>query len=198
MRRLASKLLILTGIICYLLTVYFVFERTNPRRVAFDSKKYEATYAVKKKASFPVKITLPDQSIDLPVIPAQIQDGRWDATTEGVSYLITSPIPGEVGNSILYGHNWSNLVGRLVNSKPGQVIYISYKDGSKKAFEIEYTVTVTPDQTHILEASDDKRITIYTCTGFLDSQRFVAVALLREDKADNEKDNLTVKAGNLK
>ena len=43
---------------------------------------------------------------------------------------------------------------------------------------IEYTQVVTPDQTHILAPSDDRRVTLYTCTGFLDRKRFVVTATL--------------------
>jgi sortase (surface protein transpeptidase) len=49
-------------------------------------------------------------------------------------------------------------------------------DGVKKEFKVEYTATVDPSQTYIIDNTKDTRITLYTCTGFLDSKRFVVVA----------------------
>jgi len=76
----------------------------------------------------------------------------------------------------LYGHNWTNLLGPLVHAKPGQRIYISYADGSVSTFKIQATALVSPQDTSILAPSNDIRVTIYTCAGFMDSQRFVVTA----------------------
>lgn len=180
MKRFLSNILILFGIACYALVVYSYYERTNPRRVSFANVGFVSAQSELKASHEPIGITIPSVSISLPIIPSKIVNGQWEATTKGVSYLTSSSVPGEYGNSILYGHNWENLLGGLPRVKPGQLIEIIYDDGSKKIFEIEYTVTVTPDQTHILAPSLDKRITLYTCTGFLDSKRFVVVGILKE------------------
>jgi len=131
-----------------------------------------------KYAKKPELLIVKDLNINLPIYPAQINDGKWEATGKGVSYLSSSPIPGELGNSVFYGHNWKSILGDLTKAKPGQTIEILYADGTKKEFEIMFTQVVTPDQTQILEESNDIRITLYTCTGFLDTKRFVVTAIL--------------------
>jgi LPXTG-site transpeptidase (sortase) family protein len=118
-------------------------------------------------------------NIDLPLIPSNITEGKWETTDQGVSYLVSSPIPGEKGNSIMYAHNWASLFGNLPSILPGDLVQIQFSDGTAKEFEVKYTSTVTPDNYSILAPTDDKRITIYTCSGFLDSHRFVAVAILK-------------------
>lgn len=109
--------------------------------------------------------------------PAQIENNKWEATTKGVSYLVTSPVPGNAGNSIIYGHNWGNLLGSLSKIKPGQKIEIVLDDNEKRTFIVEHTSIIGPDQTSVLEDTSDRRITLYTCTGFLDSKRFVVTAI---------------------
>jgi len=124
---------------------------------------------------FPENITIPDLNISLPVIPAKIQNGKWPTTGEGVSYLSDSQRPGEIGNSIFYGHNWPRLLGNLSKIKPGQKIIL----GSKTATKIYYvteTKIVTPQDISILADTSIPRLTIYTCYGFADSKRFVAIA----------------------
>lgn len=177
MKSITSKILIFLGIGCYLFTIYLVYDRTNPKRVAFDNVKIVKT--IVRSRSNPKYIEIKSLDISLPIEPAVIKNGQWESTAKGISYLTSSPLPGEKGNSILYGHNWSNLLGRLPNIKTGDKIIIHFDNGSLKTFTTEYTITVTPDQTHILLPSNDNRITLYTCTGLLDSKRFVAIAVTK-------------------
>ena len=63
--------------------------------------------------------------------------------------------------------------------KPGDRIEIAFSDGSIREFVVAYTTTVNPGQVEILKDSEDSRLTLYTCTGFLDSKRFVVTAKLK-------------------
>lgn len=183
MKRFFSYIFILIGISALSLTGYMVWQRNSPTRLAFNIQSYPKSETIVVKRQ-PRRVVLKKVGIDLPVIPASLTNGKWDATLDGVSYLQTSVIPGEEGNSILYGHNWRNLLGNLTNARPGQEILIEYDDKSKAVFTIEYTAEVSPNETHILNPSEDKRITLYTCSGFLDSKRFVVVALLDDGKTE--------------
>jgi sortase (surface protein transpeptidase) len=68
-------------------------------------------------------------------------------------------------------------LGRLPKIKNEDIIQIKLSNGEHRNFKVIYTYTVTSDQTHILGQTEDARITIYTCTGFLDFKRFVVVAI---------------------
>lgn len=127
----------------------------------------------------PAKLIIPALKLELPISPADIRGTRWEASTTGVSHLATSPIPGEVGNSVLYGHNWPNLLGNLPKIKLGQRLGVIFQDGSEKEFTVILTQTVDPNQTGILSPTEDIRVTLYTCAGFLDRKRFVVTAVLR-------------------
>lgn len=174
------KLFVVFGATCLFLAAFLIWQRNTPRRLSFrvDSLHTQQTSVVSSK--IPRTLIIKDLGIELPVIGAKLENGRWEATGDGVSYLVSSAVPGEVGNSILYGHNWPNLLGKLPKAKPGQDIYVVFDDGTTKRFVIEYTSVVTPDQTHILGPSRDARLTIYTCTGFLDTKRFVVTAVVKE------------------
>lgn len=170
-----SKILVVSGILLILFSGYLVLERYNPKRLAFNDLKLSNSLSSKIS---PVRITIPSLNIDNGIYPARIDNGKWEATKEGVSYLSSSPVPGSAGNSILYGHNFQSILGNLTKIKPGDKIEILMSDGEKKIFKVKFTSVVDPDQTHILSQTADNRITLYTCTGFLDSQRFVATATL--------------------
>ena len=172
------KILIIFGVVCYVFGIYLIWERNNPNRLAFAG--YEESYkGTVDGPNLPVRITIKNVGIDLPVFPATMQSGKWDITNKGALYLASSPIPGEVGNSIIYAHDWVSLFGPLKNARQGDVVEVEYADKTKKTFVVKSTLIVPYSQPSVLSSTEDRRITLYTCTGFFDSQRFVVVALLK-------------------
>ncbi len=127
----------------------------------------------------PSSIKIDSLDINLPLVPATIDNGKWPSTKSGVSILTQSVVPGEKGNAVLYGHNWPNILGDLDKIRTNDLIIIKYSDNSEKIFTVEFTQEVWPDQTHILNPTQDSRLTIFTCSGFLDRKRFVATAILK-------------------
>lgn len=174
MKRLIANIFILLGFLLLVFGAYLLYLRQSPNLLTFKGDLgYKET---KSQGTNPSRIKISSIELDLPIVPA-ITDGKnWETTNFGVSYLKSTPLPGDTGNSIIYGHNWESLLRKLPSVKPGQKIEITFENGSKKTFKIEYTAVVNPDQTYIVKNTNDTRLTIYTCTGFLDSKRFVAVA----------------------
>ena len=175
-----SKLFFLVGVVSIVLIVYLTWQRSNPWRLSFAIKSGQlARETTSSENNLPLSIQLADANISLPVFPANITKGKWETTTEGVSYLITSALPGQKGNSVFYGHNWPNLLGNLSRVMPGQSIRVILKDGTLVTYEVKFVTIVSPDQTHIIGPSNDKRLTIYTCTGWFDAKRLVVTAIIK-------------------
>jgi LPXTG-site transpeptidase (sortase) family protein len=177
--KILARLFFFFSIVLCAFSAYQIALRENTTRLTFDNYAYNKPFTIHNKA-IPRFIAIPSLAITAPIYPAAIDNNHWETTTIGVSYLQSSPLPGEQGNSIFYAHNWRNLFGNLVEAKIGQNVIITYPDGTKKVFVISYTSIVSPNDATILAPSQDKRITLYTCTGLFDSQRFVAVALLKK------------------
>lgn len=167
------------GISLILFGSLLVFQRNNPNRVAFAKAENNILVKQEKKIITPEAVIIPSLNINLQIFPSEIRDGKWEVTDKGISYLKTSALPGENGNSIMYGHNWTNLLGNLTRIKTGETIEVVFDDNSKKEFIVTLIQEVKPDDVSILKRTTDNRITIYTCSGFLDSKRFVVVALLK-------------------
>lgn len=152
-----------------------VYKRLNPQQLAFSTMPSQSSTA--DKSSIPVSIAIPSQNISLPIFPSRIMNNHWETTDKGVSYVISSPAPGEKGNSIFYGHNFTNILGNLPKVKPGEKIIITMANGEKRIFVADKTAIVSPTDYSVLNSTDEKNLTIYTCTGFLDSKRFVVKAI---------------------
>ncbi len=177
MNKLAS-FLIFTSLTLFLVGSFLVWQRYTPSRLSFDMGALpQRTVFVGPK--YPIRLVIQKLNIDLPIYPAQIRSGNWEATTKGVSYLSTSVTPGSVGNSIIYGHNFRNLLGNLVDAKEGDEVDVYFSDGGQKSFNVKSTSIVNPNNNLVLADSKEKLLTIYTCTGFLDTKRFVVTAVLQ-------------------
>lgn len=177
MRILTGRTMMLTGVILIVMAGYLFYQRINPNRLKFDNYTPPNEVSTDIPAGAPKRIIIKELGINLEIVPANIIQDHWQTTFDGVSYLASSPIPGTAGNSIMYGHNWKSLLGNLKNAKPGQTIRVIDNSGHVTNFEINYVQTVDPDDKSILDQTDDSRLTLYTCTGFLDSKRLVVTAI---------------------
>lgn len=173
MRQAFSTILLFSGVTLLIFGAYLLYLRQSPKTLTFKSIP-QSTNSLSFSA--PQSLEVPSISVKLPVIPAVHKGNNWETTHHGVSYLSTSAVPGQKGNSVFYGHNWEGLLANLYKVKPGEKVLITMQDGTRKVFEIEYTAIVNPSDTYIIENTQDSRITLYTCAGFLDSKRFVVVA----------------------
>ena len=173
MKNLISKLFLLSGLLFLLISSYLLYLRYASHPLTFERRP-----ATVNSLSYetPRSIEIPSIKVNLPIVAALIHGKIWETTDRGISYLSSSPVPGQKGNSVMYGHNWKSILGNLSKVKPGQKLIVTMQNGKRKVFNIEYTATVKPDQTNIIDSTNDTRLTIYTCIGFLDSKRFVVVA----------------------
>lgn len=152
--------------------IFLLSERLSPRTVVF------AAVQDSPKVITPTRLTISTAEIDLPVFSASIIDKQWDISREGISYLSSTPLPGRQGNSVFYGHNWHNLLGNLKKVTPGDTIVVTNNNGDQFKYIIHFVSVVSSNETHIYQNTPDYRLTIYTCTGVLDSKRLVVTAIL--------------------
>ena len=157
-----------SGFVCFLVVGFLLWQRYTPLKVTqnyFDSKNFQPAFANFKELN-----------LKLAVYPAEMENGEWKTNSQGISYLTNSAIPGEKGNSIFYAHNWPSLLGSLKRVQKGQIIEIGGLNGEIKRFVVTETLVLNPDQTYVLGPSEDARLTVYTCYGFLDKNRLVVTA----------------------
>jgi LPXTG-site transpeptidase (sortase) family protein len=167
------------SLICFTLSGILIWQRYyNPNRLSFSQIPPART---SKFELFPDRIIISEIGIDLPVIPSQIKDGVWQTTPRGISYLISSANPGEIGNSIFYGHKWPNLLGNLKNIKPGNKIMVLSKNQTR-TFWISQVLIVSPKDIQVLNSGSNAQLTLYTCYGFADLKRLVVVAYTQTPK----------------
>lgn len=124
----------------------------------------------------PMRIQIQRTGIDLPIIPAQIKDGVWETSAITATHLSTSARPHEEGNIIIYAHNKKDMFGPLLWTQVGDEITLTSQDNQQFTYQVTKTQTVKPEEVEVVLPTNHEELTLYTCTGFLDSLRFVVKA----------------------
>lgn len=124
----------------------------------------------------PTFIHIPETSIALPIEQTAINKGVWQISKNGASHLSNSAVPGNNGNIIVYAHNTSDRFGNIVKMHRGDEIVLTTQDGKIHTYFVEKTLVTTPKDVRVLKSNGSEMLTIYTCTGFADSKRFVVQA----------------------
>lgn len=167
---LAFVLIIFGAGLIFWVTYQHIWE-SGPQKIS-QSQAVEQRIKANSK---PTKIYIPKLQRTLDISDGYVENNRWKVATTGVSYLTTSGTIGKVGNAVIYGHNTTNILGGLWMVQTGDFVEVTDNNGKVYKYEIFERKEIKPSEVEILNQTNDARLTIYTCSGFLDSARFVIV-----------------------
>lgn len=175
-KKLVPEILIITGIVLTSLSIGHRLLRS--RALAMSESvvsQYLASSPLPTSPTYPTHISIP-WFVDVAIDPQPFVSGEWSISENHVSYLVDSALPGEPGNIILYGHNKRTILGNIRALKGYEKITLTLSDGTTRVYQVESLQQVSPNQTQLLAPTDKETLTLYTCSGFMDSQRFVVRA----------------------
>jgi LPXTG-site transpeptidase (sortase) family protein len=115
--------------------------------------------------------------IDVTVDPVPYTSEGWIISEVGANYLLDSARLGKPGNAIMYGHNRNEILGKLTQVRVGDEVVVETFAGDLKRYVVRNVVVVSPKDVSFLQSTSEEVLTIYTCTGFLDSKRLVVQAV---------------------
>ena len=162
------------GIISILTGFYLNYRKSI---LSFSGKIPHATPISVNEYFDPVKINFKSIGLTLPIRNAKITNGIWEISENSASYLATSAKPGERGNTVIYGHNKKNVFEPIIgNVKKGNLIELITEENKIYTYEVKEVFEVTPEKVEVVNPADFEVLTVYTCTGFLDSKRQVIKA----------------------
>lgn len=131
------------------------------------------------RAAVPTEIVIKNAGINLPITQAAITDGVWQTSDTTATHLNTSARPLEGGNIVVYGHNLRKIFGNLTKVNIGDSLLLNTQDGKQIEYVVEEKSVVSPEDIAQVLPTDHEVLTVYTCTGFLDSKRLVLKAVPR-------------------
>ena len=162
------------GTLCLIYCIVAIALRYNPSRLSFVGYAPPKQTAQTRRTtqSSPNRLIIESASIDIPIMQTQTLDSL-DVSINSAVHMQQSPTPGAYGNSIVFGHNWNSILGNLTSVRPGDTITVHLDNGSREHFEVQAIDEVANDAVEVLGPTADKRLTIYTCSGLFDQNRFV-------------------------
>lgn len=122
------------------------------------------------------KIIIPKINLEIPVVYGEesiAENDVQEALEEGVLHYPITPEPGEVGNSVFFGHSSNNILNRgnykfafvLLNQlEPGDIFMLE-KDGTRYVYRVFDKEVVPPTDFGVLDSHPDKEsiATLITC-----------------------------------
>ena len=176
LRKYKKVLLLSLLVVGPMVAVIGFFMLFYERAVLSFSGVPEAVDLATNRKSQAVRIVVDDLGIDLAIEEGRIINGIWEISKKGASHLNISANPSEGGNSVIYGHNKKTIFGSLPYIRVGSPIAITNRDGQVFNYKVERKVTVKPDNLTYVLPKGEETLTIYTCTGFLDTLRSIIIA----------------------
>lgn len=140
------------------------------------SKKAIINSCVENK-SLPSTLIIPELDMSAQIEESSVVGSLWQISSQNVSHLNSSAVPGENGNVIIYGHNSKNQFSQLKLLKNGSYITLKTKENRSYTYIVQSKIIVFPSDTRLIKDTDKEALTIYTCDGLLDSLRLVIRAV---------------------
>ncbi len=131
----------------------------------------------------PTEISIPKIKLDVEIVPGQIVDGDWQIAETKANYLVGSGVMGRSGNLVVYAHKRPKLFADLSQLKIGDTVKLASKEVVAE-YMVTETRVVEADAVDVLEDSSLKELTLYTCDGWRDVNRFVVKALFVKEEAN--------------
>lgn len=121
------------------------------------------------------KIIIPKINVEAPVVydvPSISEDDVQKGLENGVVHYITTPNPGEKGNSVIFGHSSSNILNKgkykfafiLLKSLEKEDTFIVQKDGKRYVYKVYNKFVTSPHDLSVLGPTDrPATMTLITC-----------------------------------
>ncbi len=168
-------LLIVLGIL--LLSVWTAHRMFYARSMSLPDSLTNAFSAQEPQARAPIPTHIRIGTlVNVDVHPAVFANNTWSVSPTAANVVAVASRPGEAGNIILYGHNKRSVLGNLRTIKGGETVVITTADGADHFYRVTQIHEVDPSTTEFLAPTTEEVLTIYTCSGFMDSKRFIVRA----------------------
>lgn len=136
---------------------------------------YQLSYSPVEDKPHPTHIFI-EWFVNSPVTDGLVANETWTVSDNSATYLTQSARPGTDGNIIIYGHNTRAILGNIRALKGYEKIRLTLSDGSTRWYQVKKLAQVKPQEMHYLDQTDSEMLTLYTCAGFADAERFIVQA----------------------
>ena len=142
---------------------------SNPPKHATSQQAATPYVAPQEKMSGqPVHIAIPAVHIDLPVAIGVFNEasGTWTISNGSAYFANVSALANnQAGSTFIYGHNTSQVFGRLPKLAVGDMATVTTANGHTFTYKLRLWYDVQPTDTTPLNYHGRPILTLQTCTG---------------------------------
>jgi sortase A len=118
--------------------------------------------------------------VQIPIIGLNLVVGEGDGANQlraGPGHRPNSPLPGAIGNSVIFGHRhgWGGPFSQLGKLAIGDEVFFKTRLGEPTLFVVRSVKTTSASDRRPFATSGDHRLTLVTATGGLESTRRLVV-----------------------
>lgn len=151
---------------------YIIPQSTSPEEPIMADSSFVTN---NQQIQIPTRILIPAVNIDLPITLAKLTKGYWETSENTASFGEGSSPPGQKNNTVVFAHAREHLFLPLKDVKVKDRVYL-FSSTQYFSYEVESLTEVKPSDVYIVKKTEDERLTLFTCSGFLDSKRLVVIA----------------------
>lgn len=125
----------------------------------------------------PVRLVIKDARIDLEVQEGHFNkiDRTWSLSGTHANFATVTSLPNDTaGNTLLYGHNYPYVLGRLPQLKPGAVAQLFTDNGYVFTYSFTAGERYKPDDVSVFRYQGPPILSVQTCEGSWNQWRHVA------------------------
>ena len=143
---------------------------TNP--IHIDKSLFLSSTAAE---DIPTRIVIPSLQIDIPVTPSRVVNGYWELSDTTASYGLGSSYPGGSGNVVIFAHARKGLFLPLRDIQKNAAVYV-FTRSRWYHYSVATITTVDPTNVSVIAQTSQPRLTLFTCSGFVDEKRLIVTA----------------------
>lgn len=116
----------------------------------------------------PTRIFIQRLNIELPIVDGIYNeaDDSWTLSDNMAHYATPTPVLNDQqGNTLIYGHNYDWIFGKLNKLSPGDTVVLHSDSGRIFTYAYERTEYLQPDDMTVFNPVQKPMLTLQTCSG---------------------------------
>jgi LPXTG-site transpeptidase (sortase) family protein len=176
-QRAVSLGLVLLGVVGTLWWAnYWWTKNEQARQVQKIQLEQQLKVPIIRDLPHPIRIQI-GQLVDAPITGGIVEGNNWTLSEQEAVYITQSARPDQPGNIIIYGHNTQKLLGNIRWLRGQETIKLVLDNGRSREYRVTERREIKPEDVWVIQPTDYEVLTLYTCSGFADKNRFVVRAI---------------------
>lgn len=176
------KLILVYFLVLFLVSYTAYSGSVKPRMIRdapdypLKAKEIKESQTVKPEviSGKPVLVAIPRLGVKAAIVDGNYASDtqKWNVSPSHAHFATVTSLPNnQAGNTLIYGHNSADLFSKTNQLVEEDKLYIWTENDWLFGYEFVSGEEVRPENTQVFNYEGEPRVTLITCTGFLNEKR---------------------------